>query len=93
MQQGHVLTYGLRTTSRALLRSTAALVDQLSNVDVVVAKSLPVALHLIQDLGAQSLLLGRGRLCRRGGKAVVDVERKPAGLRPGLTRIKRASAT
>lgn len=57
MQQGHVLTYGLQDSFAGIAPINCP-VDQLSNVDVVVAKSLPVALHLIQDLGAQSLLLG-----------------------------------
>lgn len=57
MQQGHVLTYG-QSENFAGIAPIDCPVDQLSNVDVVVAKSFPVALKLINERGAQSLLLG-----------------------------------
>jgi len=57
MQQGHVLTYGLQDDFAGIAPIDCP-VDQLSNVDVVVAKSFPVALKLIQTQGAQALLLG-----------------------------------
>ena len=57
MQQGHVLTYGQQDNFAGIAPIDCP-VDQLSNVDVVVAKSFPVALKLINDHGAQSLLLG-----------------------------------
>lgn len=57
MQQGHVLTYGQQDNFAGIAPIDCP-VDQLSNVDVVVAKSFPVALKLIQEQGAQSLLLG-----------------------------------
>lgn len=57
MQQGHVLTYG-QQDNFAGIQAIDCPVDQLSNVDVVVAKSFPVALKLIQTQGAQALLLG-----------------------------------
>lgn len=57
MQQGHVLTYGQQDNFAGIAPIDCP-VDQLSNVDVVVAKSFPVALKLINERGAQSLLLG-----------------------------------
>jgi len=57
MQQGHVLTYGQQDNFAGIAPIDCP-VDQLSNVDVVVAKSFPVALKLINEHGAQSLLLG-----------------------------------
>lgn len=57
MQQGHVSAYG-QHDNFAGIATIDCPVDQLSNVDVVVAKSFPVALQLIKDRGAQSLLLG-----------------------------------
>lgn len=57
MQQGHVLTYGQQDNFAGIAPIDCP-VDQLSNVDVVVAKSFPVALKLINERGAQALLLG-----------------------------------
>lgn len=57
MQQGHVLTYGQQDNFAGIAPIDCP-VDQLANVDVVVAKSFPVALKLIQENGAQSILLG-----------------------------------
>jgi allantoin racemase len=57
MQRGHVLTYGL-SDSFASIRMIDCPVDQLSNVDVVVAKTLEQASKAVKDDGAQSILLG-----------------------------------
>ncbi|MBH1986667.1 MAG: racemase [Burkholderiales bacterium] len=57
MQQGHVLTYGQQDNFAGIAPIDCP-VDQLANVDVVVAKSFPVALGLIEQRGAQALLLG-----------------------------------
>jgi len=57
MQQGHVLTYGQQDNFAGIAPIDCP-VDQLANVDVVVAKSFPVALKLIHQNGAQALLLG-----------------------------------
>src|SRR3989344_1301487 len=57
MQHVHLLTYGQQDNFAGIAPIDCP-VDQLSNVDVVVAKSFPVALKLISEHGAQSLLLG-----------------------------------
>lgn len=57
MQRGHVLTYGL-TESFASIRMIDCPVDQLSNVDIVVAKTLEQASKAVKEDGAQSILLG-----------------------------------
>lgn len=57
MQRRHVLTYGL-TESFASIRMIDCPVDQLSNVDIVVAKTLEQASKAVKEDGAQSILLG-----------------------------------
>ena len=57
MQHGHVLSYGL-SESFASIRAVDCPVDQLSNLDVVVAKTFEQALKAIEQDGAQSILLG-----------------------------------
>ena len=57
MQRGHVLTYGL-SDNFASIRVVDCPVAQLSNLDVVVAKTLEQALRAVREDGAQSLLLG-----------------------------------
>lgn len=57
MQQGHVLTYGLQDNFAGIAAIDCP-VDQLSSIDIVVARSFPVALQLVQQHGAQALLLG-----------------------------------
>lgn len=57
MQEGHVPAYGL-TESFASIRSIDCPVAQLSDLDIVVAKTFEAALAAIQQDGAQSILLG-----------------------------------
>ncbi|MDP3847269.1 MAG: aspartate/glutamate racemase family protein [Pseudomonas sp.] len=57
MQRGHVANYGL-SESFASIYSINCPVDQLSNLDIVVAKTFEMALQAIKQDGAQSILLG-----------------------------------
>ncbi|WP_041796128.1 aspartate/glutamate racemase family protein [Pararhodospirillum photometricum] len=57
MQRQHVLTYG-QSESFASIRAIDCPVDQLGNLEVVVAKTLNAALKAISEDGAQSILLG-----------------------------------
>ena len=57
MQREHVATYGL-SQSFASIRSVDCPVEQLSNLDVVVARAFEVALQAVEQDGAQSILLG-----------------------------------
>lgn len=57
MQQGHVLTYGQQDNFAGIAPIDCP-VAELSDVDKVVAKALPVALKLVREQGAQALLLG-----------------------------------
>lgn len=57
MQQGHVLTYGQQDNFAGIAPINCP-VDELDNVDKVVAAAMPVALELIRQRGAQALLLG-----------------------------------
>ena len=57
MQRGHILTYGL-SESFASIRAIDCPVDQLANVDIVVAKTVEQALLAVREDGAQSILLG-----------------------------------
>lgn len=57
MQRGHPQSYGLQDTF-ASIRAIDCPVDQLGNVDVVVARTFEQAMKAISDDGAQSILLG-----------------------------------
>ncbi|RMM82790.1 putative Racemase [Pseudomonas syringae pv. maculicola] len=57
MQRGHIAAYGL-SESFASIRAIDCPVPQLSNIDVVVAKTVEQALLAIREEGAQSILLG-----------------------------------
>lgn len=57
MQRGHIAAYGL-SESFASIRAIDCPVPQLSNIDVVVAKTVEQALLAVREEGAQSILLG-----------------------------------
>jgi len=57
MQRGHVAAYGIEE-GFASIRAIDCPVDQLGNVDVVVAKTFQAALQAVREDGAQALLLG-----------------------------------
>ncbi|AIO39460.1 asp/Glu/Hydantoin racemase family protein [Burkholderia cenocepacia] len=71
MQRGHPQSYGLQDTF-ASIRAIDCPVDQLGNVDVVVARTFEQAMKAISDDGAQSILLG----CT----GFVDVAARVSGL-------------
>jgi Asp/Glu/hydantoin racemase len=57
MQRGHVDAYGI-AEGFASIRAIDCPVDQLGNLDVVVAKTFEAGLAAVREDGAQSLLLG-----------------------------------
>ena len=64
MQRGHVATYGL-SESFASIRSIDCPVEQLSNLDVVVAKTFEVALQAAGLYGLRRCSRARRRIARR----------------------------
>lgn len=57
MQRGHTLTYGLQDSFASILALNCP-VDQLDNVEVVVARTFELARKAVEQDGAQSILLG-----------------------------------
>lgn len=57
MQRGHILEYGL-SESFASIHTIDCTIDELAQLEIVVAKTFEVALKAVKEEGAQSLLLG-----------------------------------